>query len=169
MEIKLHNLFLTFIASNTTRVHQMLYHSFYLRSSLFRDFTQHKEVIPYRHFGTTSVPSSRVKKSETPHWVIYQNSAHLIYTVAEAWNRFTYLLHFFFYVLLTVHLSIFISVINQLDALNFFYNKFIIRLYMFRAPCAYRQEVKIVSYSLWYHHTCRWLSAARDGHLQVWW
>ena len=24
---------------------------------------------------------------------------------------------------------------------------------MFRAPCAYRQEVKILLYSLWYHHT----------------
>ena len=24
---------------------------------------------------------------------------------------------------------------------------------MFRAPCAHRQEVKIVSYSLWYRHT----------------
>ena len=24
---------------------------------------------------------------------------------------------------------------------------------MFRAPCAYRQKVKIVLYSLWYHHT----------------
>ena len=30
-----------------------------------------------------------------------------------------------FYVLLTVHLSIFILVINQLDAQNLFYNKFI--------------------------------------------
>jgi hypothetical protein len=24
---------------------------------------------------------------------------------------------------------------------------------MFRAPCAHRQEVKIVLYNLWYHHT----------------
>ena len=24
---------------------------------------------------------------------------------------------------------------------------------MFRAPCAHHQEVKIVSYSIWYHHT----------------
>ena len=30
---------------------------------------------------------------------------------------------------------------------------FISRLYMFRAPCAHRQEVKIVLYILWYHHT----------------
>ena len=48
---------------------------------------------------------------------------------------------------------IFILVINQLNAQNLFYNKFISCLYMFRAPCAHRQEVKIVLYSLWYHHT----------------
>ena len=48
----------------------------------------------------------------------------------------------FFYVLLTVHLSIFILVINQLYAQNLFYNKFISCLYMFRAPCAHRQEIK---------------------------
>ena len=44
-----------------------------------------------------------------------------------------------------------------------FYNKFISCLYMFRAPCVHRQEVKIVLYSLWYHHTYRWPSGARDG------
>ena len=60
-----------------------------------------------------------------------------------------------FDVLLTVLLSIFILVINQLDAQNLFYNKFISCLYMFRAPCAHRQEVKIVLYSLWYQHTYR--------------
>ena len=38
----------------------------------------------------------------------------------------------------------FILVINQLDAQNLFYNKFISFLYMFRAPCAHRQENKIV-------------------------
>ena len=47
----------------------------------------------------------------------------------------------------------FILIINQLDAQNLYYNKFISCLYMFRAPCAHRQEVKIVLYSLWYHHT----------------
>jgi len=36
-----------------------------------------------------------------------------------------------------------------------FYNKFIMRLYMFRALCAHHQEVKIVLYSIWCHHTCR--------------
>ena len=35
----------------------------------------------------------------------------------------------------------------------FFYNKFIIRLYLLRALCAHHQEVKIVLYSVWYHHT----------------
>ena len=34
-----------------------------------------------------------------------------------------------------------------------FYNKFISCLYMFRAQCAHRHEVKIVLYSLLYHHT----------------
>ena len=42
-----------------------------------------------------------------------------------------------------------------------FYNKFIIFLYMFRALCAHYQEVKIVLYSIWYHHTCRWPSRAQ--------
>ena len=69
----------------------------------------------------------------------------------------------FFYVLLTMHLSI-IFVINQLNAqILVFYNKFIIRLYMFRALCAHHQEVKIVLYSIWYHYNLR------DSHLQVWW
>ena len=66
-----------------------------------------------------------------------------------------------FDVLLTVHISIFILVINQLDAQNLFYNEFISCLYMFRAPFARRQEVKIVLYSLWYHHTYRWPSGAQ--------
>ena len=38
-----------------------------------------------------------------------------------------------FNVLLTVHLSIFILKINQIDSQNLFYNKFISCLYMFRA------------------------------------
>ena len=40
---------------------------------------------------------------------------------------------FFFDVLLTMHLSIFILVSNQLDAQNLFYNKFISSVYMFQA------------------------------------
>jgi len=43
-----------------------------------------------------------------------------------------------------------------------FYNKFIICLYMYRALCAHQhQKVKIVLYSVWYHHTCRWPSRAQ--------
>jgi len=38
----------------------------------------------------------------------------------------------FFDVLLTVHLSIYTSIINQLDAKSLFYNKFISCFYMFR-------------------------------------
>ena len=34
-----------------------------------------------------------------------------------------------------------------------FYNKFIIRPYIFRAPCAHHQGVKIVLYSIWHRHT----------------
>ena len=34
-----------------------------------------------------------------------------------------------------------------------FHNKFILFLYMFRALCAYHQEVKIVLCSILYHHT----------------
>ena len=45
--------------------------------------------------------------------------------------------------LLAVHLSIFILVINQIDAQNLFYNKFISCLYMFRASYAHRQEVAV--------------------------
>ena len=41
---------------------------------------------------------------------------------------------------------------------------FIICLYMFRALCAHHQEVKIVLYSIWYHHTCRWPSRAQVVH-----
>jgi len=33
---------------------------------------------------------------------------------------------------------------------------------MFRALCAHHQEVKIVLYSIGYHHTCRW--PAMDVH-----
>ena len=32
---------------------------------------------------------------------------------------------------------------------------------MFRAVCAHHKEVKIVLYSIWYNHTCRWPSRAQ--------
>ena len=31
------------------------------------------------------------------------------------------------------------------------------------STCAHRQEVKIVLYGLWYHHTYRWLSRAQSS------
>jgi hypothetical protein len=51
------------------------------------------------------------------------------------------------------YLFFFILVVNQLDAQNLFYNKFIPCLYTLRESYAHRQEVKTVLYSLWYHHT----------------
>jgi len=60
--------------------------------------------------------------------------------------------------------SISISVINQLDAQNFFlfHNEFISCVCIFRAPCAHHQEVKSTLHSLWYHHTYRWPSRAQS-------
>ena len=55
-------------------------------------------------------------------------------------SKFIYSL---FFVLLTVHLIIFILVIHQLDAQNLFYSKFISCLYTFRAPRAHRQRSKL--------------------------
>jgi len=48
---------------------------------------------------------------------------------------------------------------------------------MFRALSAHHQEVKIVLYSIWYLHTCRWPSRAqvergpvhRTATYRVWW
>ena len=45
----------------------------------------------------------------------------------------------------------------------FLYNKFIIRLYMFRSLCADHQVAKIVLYSVWYHQTYRWPSRAQSA------
>ena len=59
----------------------------------------------------------------------------------------------FFYILLTLHLSIFISVFNQLDAQNLFHNKFYFMPLHVSSTCAHHQEVKIALHSLWYHHT----------------
>jgi len=64
-----------------------------------------------------------------------------------------------FDVLLTLHLSIFVLVINQLDGQNF---GFIIHV---SSTCAHHQEVKIAIHNLWYHHTHWWPCRAPDGHL----
>ena len=67
----------------------------------------------------------------------------------------------YFDVLLTMHLSIFISVFNQIDAQNLFHNKFYFMPLHVSSTCAHYQEVKIALHSLWYHHTYRRLSRAR--------
>ena len=54
-----------------------------------------------------------------------------------------------------MHLSIFISVFNQLDAQNLFHNKFYFMPLHVSSTCAHHQEVKIALHTLWYHHTYR--------------
>ena len=49
----------------------------------------------------------------------------------------------FFLLLLTVHLSIFISVFNQLESQNLFHNKFYFMPLHVSSTCAHHQEVKI--------------------------
>jgi len=60
-----------------------------------------------------------------------------------------------------------ISVFEQLDAQILFHNKFYFMPLHVSSTCAHHQEIKIALNSLWYHHTYRWPSRARDGHLQV--
>ena len=57
------------------------------------------------------------------------------------------------YITLFILVFFFILAINQLNAQNLFYSKFISSLYMFRKTFAHLQEVRTVLYSLWYHHT----------------
>ena len=52
-----------------------------------------------------------------------------------------------FDVLLTMHLSIFISVFNQLDAQNLFHNKFYFMPLHVSSTCVHHQEVKITIHS----------------------
>ena len=66
-----------------------------------------------------------------------------------------------FDILLTVHLSIFISVVNQLDAQNFCFTiSYFVPLHV-SSTCAHHQEVEIALHRLWYHHTYRWPSRAQ--------
>jgi len=45
----------------------------------------------------------------------------------------------------------------------FFYNKFLIRLYIFRALLCSSSGGQILLYIIWYHHTCRWPSGAQSS------
>ena len=80
-------------------------------------------------------------------------------------HSFTWVIFFFCDtdndVLLTVHLGIFISVFNQLDAQNLFYNKFYFMPPHVSSTRAHHQEVKIALHSLWYRHAFRWPSHAQ--------
>jgi len=76
------------------------------------------------------------------HWRLRRRRSSVWHCVGHDWTRESYQL-------------------TNLMHKNFSYNKFIIRLYMFRALCAHHQAVKIVLYSIWYHHTCRWPSGAQ--------
>jgi len=80
-----------------------------------------KTLFNMREIVATKIPNTRgalMTKFKAP------NNCGIIVTKSKT----------FFDVLLTVHLSIFTSVINQLDAQNVsFYSKFISCLYMFRA------------------------------------
>ena len=64
-------------------------------------------------------------------------------------------MQFLTFLLTVLHLSIFISVFNQLDAQNLFHNKFYFMPLHVSSTCARHQEVKIVLHSLWYHQTYR--------------
>ena len=50
---------------------------------------------------------------------------------------------------------LFISLFNQLDAQNLFYNKFYFMPLHVSSTCDHHQEVKIALHSLWYHHSYR--------------
>ena len=52
-----------------------------------------------------------------------------------------------------MHLSIFILVINQIDAQIFVLQKDYFMPLHVSSTCAHHQEVKIALHSLWYHHT----------------
>ena len=90
---------------------------------------------------------------------VYNSILKTIQTAMQSgFNMYSHFL-MFCWPCISVYLSF--LVINQPDAQNLFYNKFISCLYMFQAPCAHHQEVRIVLCSLWYHHTYRWLSLAQ--------
>jgi hypothetical protein len=73
---------------------------------------------------------------------------------------FVVTVQFIFFLRFADRVSQYISVFNQLDAQNLFYNNFYFMPLHVSSTCAHHQGVKIVLHSLWYHHTCRWPSRA---------
>ena len=107
----------------------------------------------YRWLGGPQCRSGQVEKISPPAIFEPQTvqpvaSRYTDYATGPTNYKFTN-----FDVLLTVHLSIFISVFNQLDAQNLFHNKFYFMPLHASSTCAHHQEVKIALHSLWYHHT----------------
>ena len=81
-----------------------------------------------------------------------------LHGIPNVHNKLVFIIrvHMSFDVSLTVHLSIFISVINQLDAQNFCFTiSFISCLYMFRAHVLIIRRSKLHYTTSWYHHTYR--------------
>jgi len=80
---------------------------------------------------------------------------HMCSKHIEAWNfYFKHIYHILYFIL-----NIFISVFNQLDAQDLFYNKFYFAPLHVSSTCAHHHhEVKIALHSLWYHHAYRWPS-----------
>ena len=92
------------------------------------------ETILYRVFGSISL--SDMTQKHVPFVTVLCCNVQSLF--GRCRNYFVYI-----NILLTVHLNLFILVINLLDAQNLYYNKFISCLKIFRAPCAHRHEVKI--------------------------
>ena len=78
-----------------------------------------------------------------------------------------------FDILLTVHLSIFISLFNQLDVQNLFHNRFYFMPLHVSSTCAHHQEVKIAllvhetaTYTCdWYRRLCNVIWPPDDEHM----
>jgi len=67
-----------------------------------------------------------------------------------------------------MNLSIFISVINQLDAQNVFHSKFYFMPLHVSSTCAHHQKVKISLHSLWYDKTYRYDEHMCSKHVEAW-
>jgi len=111
-------------------------------------------------------------KTHAPYWYLWLVWLfHIFFSILSHkrhnfhWRRIEHKICFD--VMLTVHLSIFISVFNQLDAQNLFHNKFYFMPQHVSSACAHHQEVKTALHSLWYHHTFRF-DDTRGCVMQFW-
>ena len=132
---------------------------------------------PLKEFFSIPMPLSALRTKYSPQYPIPQPRSTYM-SVFSCTVRFTQTVQvpdlvltlsniLVFDVLLTVHLSIFISVFNQIDAQNLFHNKFYFMPLHVSSTCAHHQEVKITLHSLWYHHTYR-CNDTRGCVMQFW-